>query len=233
MSIYAMADFHLSESVDKPMDIFGPAWDRHSEKIVNNWPLTEDDIIVIPGDLSWAMNMSELKADIDFLAALPGKKIISKGNHDYWWSSATKLKTFVKEYDGFYFLHNNSFEIADYSICGTRGWITESGKADDKKILRREIIRLDISLKSANKEPIVFLHYPPVTSGTECSGIIEILTNHGVKECYYGHLHGKSLENAFKGEKYGIHFIPISADRLGFFPILVRKCDKNEPIEHK
>lgn len=233
MSIYAMADFHLSESVDKPMDIFGSAWDNHSERIVKNWPLSDNDVIVIPGDLSWAMDLCELKADIDFLASLPGKKIISKGNHDYWWSSVTKLKAFAKDYDGFYFLHNNSFEISDFSVCGTRGWITESGKEDDKKILKREVIRLETSLKSAKKEPIVFLHYPPVTESTECEPIMKVLNDNGVKECYYGHLHGKSLESAFSGEKYGIRFTPISADKLGFTPILVRKCDKTEPIEHK
>ena len=135
MSIYAMADFHLSESVDKPMDIFGSAWDNHSERIVKNWPLSDNDVIVIPGDLSWAMDLCELKADIDFLASLPGKKIISKGNHDYWWSSVTKLKAFAKDYDGFYFLISRLGIFIDYIIQSNTSFHAALGQSGNKSLV--------------------------------------------------------------------------------------------------
>ena len=159
MALYTMADFHLSESTGKPMDIFGPVWENHSKKIAENWPLTENDAIVMPGDFSWAMTLEEVRADFEFLSKLKGRKILSKGNHDYWWSSMKKITEFAAPYGNISFLHNNSVSIEGISLCGTRGWIQEPGEAADIKVLKREAERLERSLLAAEYEPIVFLHY--------------------------------------------------------------------------
>ena len=217
-----MADLHLSLSTDKPMDVFGSAWENYVCRIKENWPLTDDDTIVIPGDISWAMSFDELRADFDFLASLPGKKIISKGNHDYWWNTVKKLNEFAEPYGNIFFLHNNSYEYGDISICGTRGWIQEPGAEADVKVLRREVLRLEASLASAKQKPVVFMHYPPLFADQKNEEIIETMKKYGVTECYYGHLHGGAFALAKTGEIDGISYKLISADFLGFSPILVR-----------
>ena len=163
MSLFAIADLHLSLSVDKPMDIFG-GWDSHVEKLAENWNKTvsDNDLVVIPGDISWGMNLDEARADFSFINALNGRKIISKGNHDYWWSTLSKLNKFIEEngFDSIKFLHNNHYPYGKYGICGTRGWINETEVPADAKVLAREAQRLEVSIQSALKEklePIVFL----------------------------------------------------------------------------
>lgn len=222
MSLYAMADLHLSLSADKPMDVFGAAWENYVCRIKENWPLTNDDTIVIPGDVSWAMGFDDLRADFDFLASLPGKKIISKGNHDYWWNTVKKMNEFAEPYGNIFFLHNNSYEYGDISICGTRGWIQEPGAEADVKVLRREVIRLEASLSSAKRQPVVFMHYPPLFADQKNEELIETMKKYGVTECYYGHLHGGAFSLAETGTVDGISYKLISADFLGFSPVLVR-----------
>lgn len=222
MALYSMADFHLSESTKKPMDIFGPAWERHSEKIAENWPLTDDDTIVMPGDFSWAMTLDEVRADFDFLAKLKGKKILSKGNHDYWWNSMKKITEFTEQYGNIGFLHNNAPEAEGVSLCGTRGWIQEPGEAADIKVLKREAERLERSILAAEKEPVVFLHYPPICGSIYCEPIMEVLVRHNIKQCFYGHLHGKAIRAAKEGMYYGVEFHLVSADHLGFCPLKIR-----------
>lgn len=223
MALYAMADLHLSLGSDKPMDVFGPAWENYVERIKENWPLSSDDTIVIPGDVSWAMTLDGLDADFEFLSALPGKKIILKGNHDYWWNTVSKMNAFAEPYGNIFFLHNNSYEYGDVSLCGTRGWIQEPGAEADIKVLRRETMRLEASLASAKKQPIVFMHYPPLFADQQNDGLIEVMKKYGVKECYYGHLHGGAFSFAKTGVVDGISYSLISADYLGFSPVLVRK----------
>ena len=221
MALYTMADLHLSFSTEKPMDVFGDRWKDHPDKIVRQWPLNEDDTIVLAGDLSWAIDFSELEADLDFVSRLPGKKIIVKGNHDYWWETMTKLRRLTQAHPDISFLHNNSVTVSGVSVCGTRGWTLEKTD-EDEKVLNREVGRLRTSLQSAEAEPVVFLHYPPVYGNLRCEPILDLLKQYGVKECYYGHLHGPSHALAREGEIDGITFRLVSADRLDFVPLKIR-----------
>ena len=225
MALYAIGDFHLALGGDKPMDIFGEKWIGHAEKLKQNFAVLNDsDVSVICGDLSWAMSIEEAKEDFLFINALPGKKIILKGNHDYWWSTAAKAKRFFNEngIDTIDILNNNSFEYGEYSLCGTRGWFyeEEKGVEHDKKIMRREIMRLETSLESAgDRKKLVFLHYPPVYMNYECPEILELLKKHEVRLCCYGHIHGKACRYAFNGWKNGTEYKLVSADFVDFKPI--------------
>lgn len=228
MSVYAIADTHLSLSDDKPMDIFG-GWQDYVSRLENNWKklVTDDDTVIIAGDISWAMSLEGAKEDFRFLDSLPGKKLIFKGNHDYWWGTMKKMREFLTEngFDTIEIVHNNAFLTGNCAICGSRGWFFDDDESDDK-ILIREAGRIKRSIESAKKlggEPVVFLHYPPLTSSAVCSEILDILREQNIRRCYYGHLHGPSLKNAFVGEKDGIRFSLISADYLGFCPLLVEK----------
>lgn len=228
MALYAIADLHLSTSVNKPMDIFG-GWEGHVERLAENWNKTvsEEDTVVIPGDISWGMDLSEARSDFDFINRLNGVKIIAKGNHDYWWTTMSKLNAFLAEngFDSIKFLHNNHYAYGKYGICGTRGWINETSVPADAKVLAREAQRLEVSVKSAldeGLEPIVFLHYPPLY-GNECNyDILDVMYKYNVKECYYGHLHGKSHKYAVCGERDGISFHLIAGDFVQFCPALVK-----------
>lgn len=227
MSIYAIADTHLSFGTNKPMDSF-PGWNDYVERIEKNWNklVTCDDTVVIAGDISWAMNFDELKADFDFLNKLNGTKIISKGNHDYWWNTASKMNKFIEEnhFDTIKILHNNSYSVGDISICGSRGWLYDSEDDHDTLVLEREIGRIKLSLDSAeNENKILFLHYPPVTTDSKCEKIIDVLNEYGIKKCYYGHLHGVAAKYAIDDKVDGIDFKLISCDRLGFMPKLIEK----------
>lgn len=227
MSIYAIADTHLSFGTDKPMDSF-PGWKDYVSRIENNWKklITDKDTVVIAGDISWAMNFDELYADFAFLHQLPGTKIISKGNHDYWWNTATKMNGFINEngFNSIKILHNNSYEAEGVSLCGSRGWMYETEEAHDEKVLAREVGRLRYSLESAEcDEKIVFLHYPPVTTDTRCEEIINLLKEYHIQKCYYGHLHGFAAQLAVDDTIDGIAFRLISCDRLGFMPLLIKK----------
>lgn len=229
MSLFAIADLHLSLGTDKPMDVFS-GWNNYVERLEENWKkiITDNDTVVIPGDISWGMKIEECYNDFEFINKLPGKKIFLKGNHDYWWATKKKIDTYLTEnkFDTISVLFNNSFLIDGYSICGTRGWFLESESDNDVKVLNREIGRLKMSIEEGIKlggELVVFLHYPPVYNNTECTEIMDVLLEYGIKKCYYGHIHGGSnMKNAVEGIYKGIDFKLISCDRLSFIPMLVR-----------
>lgn len=231
MSLYAIGDLHLSHSVNKPMDVFGGAWQGYVAKLEQGLSvLKDDDVVVLCGDLSWAMNLEEAEKDFSFLNGFSGKKIILKGNHDYWWSTSKKMYDFFEKngYDNFHILHNNAFLYENTAICGTRGWFFEEDAPDgshNQKIFNRELMRLETSLKEAEKlspeKIIVFLHYPPVYKGYVCGEIVEILKRFNVERCFYGHLHGNSHRSAVQGKLDGIEYTLISADYIGFNPVKI------------
>ena len=228
MKLFALADPHLSFNSAgeeyKPMGIFGDSWLNHGEKIRANWldVVQDDDVVLLPGDISWAMTLEEVQPDLNFLAKLPGRKIISKGNHDLWWDSLSKVKKILPE--GFAIIQNNSFVFGDVAVCGTRGWQCPEGAfADthDEKIFQRELGRLKLSLDSVPKEvrhKIVMLHYPPVNGRQERSAFVELMLQYGVELCLYGHLHSYAIQNALEGVHWGMEFQLVSADYLGFRP---------------
>ena len=227
MALFAIADLHLSMSVNKPMNIFS-GWDDHVEKLSGNWDKTvsESDTVVIPGDISWGIDLEEAKADFAYINSLKGTKIISKGNHDYWWSTVSKLNGFLKEnnFDTIKFLHNNHYAYEKYGICGTRGWINETEVPADAKVLAREAQRLEVSINSAlaeGLEPLVFLHYPPIFGDEYNYELLNVMYKYNVKKCYYGHLHGKAHKYAVCGERDGIEFRLIAGDFVQFCPVKV------------
>lgn len=229
MALYAIADLHLSLGEDKPMDIFS-GWNDYVNRLKNNWLklINEDDFVVIGGDISWAMKLEETYVDFKWIDDLPGKKIFLKGNHDYWWGTKSKIEKYLAEnnLNSISILFNNSYVCEEYAVCGTRGWFLESNAPEDAKVLNRETGRLKTSIEAAlktEKEPIVFLHYPPYYNNTECKEIMDILVEYNIKKCYYGHIHGsKNIRNAFEGIYKGIDFKLISCDKLSFVPLLVR-----------
>lgn len=228
MSLYAIGDTHLSLSVNKPMDIFGPAWKNHVEKLKNAFSkLNDGDVTVICGDLSWGMDMAECLEDFLFIHSFPGKKIILKGNHDYWWTTASKAKKFFAEngIDSIDILNNNYFPYgAKYAVCGTRGWFyeEETGTEHDRKILARELGRLETSLKAAgDREKYVFLHYPPKHGSYECGEILDLFERYSVRMCCSGHVHSQSLRYVFEGYYRGVEYKTVSADYLDFIPKLI------------
>ena len=224
MSLYAIADLHLSLSSGKPMNIF-PGWDNHVERLEKNWQATvsPDDTVVVPGDISWAINFDEAKADFDFINRLNGHKIIMKGNHDYWWNSMAKMNRFLEEngFDTITIVHNNYYPYGEYGICGTRGWIKDTEEPADAKVLAREAGRLETSIKAAladGKKPIVFLHYPPIFANDYNREILDVLFRYDIKTCYYGHLHGNAHRYAVCGEVDGINYQLIAGDFVQFCP---------------
>lgn len=229
MALYVIGDLHLSLSVDKPMDVFGERWADHTRRLRENFSaLGPEDTTVLCGDLSWGMSLEEAGADFHFIDELPGTKIILKGNHDYWWTTAAKMQRFFEKegIQSIRILHNNCVLWGETAICGTRGWFfeEEKGGEHDKKIMHREIMRLEASLKAAGeREKLCFLHYPPrYGEGYVCREITDLLRDHGVRECWYGHLHGPGQKGAVQGWVEGIHYQLVSADYLGFAPRLVR-----------
>ncbi len=227
MALYAMGDLHLSLNTDKPMDVFGGDWVGYVDKLQTAFSAIDpEDTTVLLGDLSWALNLQEASKDFAFINQIPGKKILLKGNHDYWWSTATKFQAFCQEnaFKNMEILHNNCFFYENWAICGTRGWFFEEEKegTHDEKVFRRELMRLEASLKAAgDREKMVFLHYPPRYKGYECPEILELLHRYGVRRCFYGHLHGASHGLAQEGIWDGIEYKLVSADRLNFVPCLV------------
>lgn len=227
MSLFAIADTHLSFGTDKPMDAFS-GWRDYTIRLEKNWNalINDNDYTVIAGDISWAMNFDELYDDFKFINSLNGKKIILKGNHDYWWNTVSKMNKFIDEngFDTISILHNNSFDFDSFSVCGSRGWFFDSPEEHNEKVLNREVMRIKASIDSANcDEKIVFLHYPPITTAQNCEEILKVLKENGIKNCYYGHLHGTAAKFSVDGETDGIKFKLISADRLSFTPYLVKK----------
>ena len=228
MSLYAIGDTHLSLGASKPMDIFGPKWENHAEKLREGFSkLTADDVCVICGDISWGMSIDETLEDFKFIDRLPGKKIILKGNHDYWWNTAAKMKRFFADnrLDTFEILHNNCLFYGDRALCGTRGWFYELDNAGthNEKMLAREAGRLETSLQAAgDREKLCFLHYPPLYQGYECPELLRLLQRYGVKECYFGHLHGAAQKRVLAGFHYNIDFHLVAADFLDFVPKKIR-----------
>lgn len=229
MSIFAIGDVHLSLSTDKPMDIFN-GWNNYIERLEKNWNsiVKDEDYVIIPGDISWAMELQNVKKDFEFLNNLKGNKIILKGNHDYWWSTMTKMNKFIEEnnFDKLQIVFNNCVEIGDYVICGSRGWFFDDKSSNEQKVLAREVGRLQTSIKcgkETGKEMLVFLHYPPITQSAICQPFIDVLIQNNIKRCYYGHLHGESLKRAYTKEFEGIKFDVVSADYLKFCPKLIEK----------
>lgn len=229
MSLFVIADLHLSFGVDKPMDVF-PGWSDYTERLEKNWRavVSEEDTVVIAGDISWGMKLEETLEDFRYIHALPGRKILLKGNHDYWWSTKSKIAQFLtyNGLDRIEILQNNAFSVEDRTLCGTRGWLCNAQTPEDIKILNRETVRLRLSLEEGKKlgaEPVVFLHYPPIYDGMESRPILELLLEYGVKDCYFGHIHGRhAAKKAPTGEYKGIRMHLVACDYVDFCPVLVR-----------
>ena len=229
MALYAMGDLHLCLGAPKPMDVFGGAWVGYMEKLKQGLSvITEKDTLVLMGDLSWALDLNSAVADFAWINEIPGRKIILKGNHDYWWSTQAKFTKFCVEngFSDLNLLNNNCYFYDDWAICGTRGWFFEEERSGvhDEKVFRRELIRLESSLKAAgDREKMVFLHYPPRYKGYTCREILDLLKSYGVRRCFYGHLHGASHKLAMEGTWDGIEYRLLSADYLDFQPYIVKK----------
>ncbi len=227
MALYAIGDLHLCLGAPKPMDVFGGAWVGYMDKLKEGLSVIgPEDTTVLLGDLSWALSLDEALSDFRWINEIPGRKIILKGNHDYWWSTASKFYDFCgkNEFSDMYILHNNHYLYGEYAICGTRGWFFEEEKSGehDEKVFRRELMRLEASLRAAgDREKLVFLHYPPKYKGYECKEILDLLAQYGVRRCFYGHIHGAGHALAMEGLWDGIDFRLLSADRLNFAPYRV------------
>ena len=247
MSLFSMADLHLSLSTNKPMDIFGARWKNHAEKIEKNWKAVvgDGDTVVVPGDISWALSLEEAEADLRFIDRLPGKKLLGKGNHDYWWSTMSKLRSALAAWElhSIDFLYNNAFPVEEYVVCGTRGWYIDEKQqrtpqeTDYAKIVLRETGRLELSLREAaaqadelekkerfRREILVYLHFPPVFKNFLCREIVDKLREFGIRHCYFGHIHGVyTAPRSFDFE--GITFTFIAADFLNFIPMITMPLD--------
>ncbi len=229
MSIWSIADLHLSFGSDKPMEVFGEKWREHPHRIKEAWESRVDpgDLVVIPGDISWAMSLSQASPDLEWIGALPGTKLIVRGNHDYWWSAISKVRKALPP--GVYALQNDHFTWEGWAVCGTRGWTCPGdGRFDperDEKIYAREKIRLELSLQSAYKKGcaniLAALHFPPFNSYREPSAFTGLLEAFGVKICLYGHLHGEFLPMAYEGSLGGVEYRFVAADGLDFKPALI------------
>ena len=221
MALYAIGDLHLSLTADKSMEVFGSAWENYVIRIEEGLSvLTEDDTLILAGDTSWGIDLNEAEADFRFLERFPGKKYLIKGNHDYWWTTAAKFHAFCAEkgFTTLELLHNNCAFYGDYALCGTRGWFMEED-AHNVKVLNREVMRLEASLKAAGEKPILcFLHYPPIYQGYQCPEILAMLEKYHVGTCCYGHLHGPVIKRRMEGRRGETDFSLISADYLGFVP---------------
>lgn len=232
MALYTISDLHLPLGVNKPMDIFGSAWANYVDRLKENWisAVKPEDTVVLGGDFSWATYLEESEKDFEFLAGLPGRKILLKGNHDYWWTTANKLKMFVSSHgwEDVFFLHNNFFIADGIAICGTRGWLVPQGSPfgeENEKIYRRELGRLEASILAAKKsgaeDIAVFMHYPPLLKDWRDNPMTELLSRENIRRCYYGHLHMRGSQNAFEGEYGGVSYRLCACDYLGFEPIKV------------
>ena len=240
MSVFVIADLHLSCASDHQMDVFGSRWKGYTERLCKNLRAVvgEQDSVIIPGDVSWAMMLSDAKADFQLLQSLPGTKYLGKGNHDFWWETAAKMTRFFDEnkLSSLRLLYNNAYVIEDYIVCGTRGWFLEEGQqqtvgtVDYAKIVNREVSRLKLSLDAAtalrqgehkNKEILAFLHFPPVWNGFECREILDLLKEYGVRRCYHGHIHGVYTAPATR-QLEDLTLQMISSDFLDFCPLIIK-----------
>ena len=238
MSLYVISDLHLStnQTTNKSMEKFGTKWKDYHKKLEKYFKaiINDDDTVIIPGDISWAMTLDEALSDFKFLDSLPGTKIIGKGNHDFWWSTATKINTFFEanEIKSIKLLHNNAYLVENCIICGSRGWFYDEkqqktvGDVDYDKIVAREAQRLEISINEAlkikqenpNLPILVFLHFPPIYADCICDPILDVLKKYNIETCYYGHIHNNyALPRQFEFD--GISFIMVAADYLNFAPM--------------
>ena len=229
MALYTIADLHLPLGIDKPMDIFGKAWENYVERLADNWQsvVKGNDVVVLPGDFSWATYLEQSVKDFEYLHKLNGKKILLKGNHDYWWTTVTSMKKFLEEnkFNNIEFLYNNAIEYENKVFVGSRGWALQDTE-NSKKMINRECQRLELSIKDAinnydnTKEIIAFMHYPPLVKQQLLENnhleFYKVLKKYDIKKCYYGHLHGNSHKDAINGDIGGINFSLISADYLNF-----------------
>lgn len=227
MALYAIGDLHLCLGAPKPMDVFGGAWVNYMDKLKEGLSVIgPEDTTVLLGDLSWALDLENAQADFAWINNIPGRKIILKGNHDYWWSTAAKFQKFCVEnqFSNMFILNNNFYEYEDWAICGTRGWFFEESRSSehDEKVFKRELLRLETSLRAAgDRNKMVFLHYPPRYKGYECQEILDLLQKYGVRRCFYGHLHGPSHKLAMEGVWDSVEFRLTAADYLNFTPFRV------------
>jgi len=228
LALFTIGDLHLSLGTEKPMDVFGGGWVNYVDKIKTGFQAVgPEDVCVLCGDISWGMSLEESLEDFKFIDALPGRKIILKGNHDYWWNTVTKIKNFFDKHNivSIEILHNNCFFYNDVALCGTRGWVPDSEYTaeQNKKISDREAMRLQASLQYAGnaKEKICFFHYPPRFKNTVCDDIVSLMEEYNVSSCYYGHLHGEGHGFATQGQVDGIEYGLVSADFLDFVPLMV------------
>ena len=239
MALYVIGDTHLSLSSNKPMDVFGARWKNHTEKLCGLWKniVSPEDTVVIAGDISWGLTVEEAADDLKLLADLPGTKILMKGNHDFWWTSLKKNEDFFKAsgIDSIRLIQNNSINVEDFTVCGTRGWYSDPqsnphNNCDNKKIIAREVGRLRMSLTHAlqhgeGRELAVFMHFPPVFSDFVCRELVDVLHEFGVSRCYFGHIHGSyKLPSVTVFEDIELHLI--SADYLDFRPKLIKVSQK-------
>jgi len=228
LALFAIGDLHLSFALEKPMDIFGDQWENHTERVKKAWleMIKDTDTVLIPGDVSWALTLEEACLDLEWLNALPGRKILVKGNHDYWWQSIGKLKD---AHPNLCFIQNSFSTFEDYAICGTRGWLCPNDTnftKHDQKIYEREILRLELSLEQAAKEKwakrIIMMHYPPTNEKHEVSGFIQLAEAYGVERVIYAHLHGKNYYRAgLQGLKNGVEYHLVSCDYLQCKPFRI------------
>lgn len=240
MSIFSIADLHLSQTTNKPMDKFGSRWTNHTEKLIKRWNavVTDKDTVIVPGDISWGISLDEALEDLLLIEKLPGKKLIGKGNHDYWWGTLTKMKQFLEENNitTIDFLYNNAYEVEDYIVCGTRGWYVEEKlqnekNADYDKIVNRENLRLEMCIKEAeqlrgdsDKQILVYFHFPPVFKNFVCREFVDTLKKHNITNCYFGHMHGQyNVPRTTEFE--GVRFNLISSDFLDFIPMITMPLD--------
>ena len=227
MSLYVISDPHLSLSTDKSMTVF-PGWDDYVSRLETSWRrlVRPQDTVVLAGDISWAMSLDEALDDFRFLESLPGRKLIFKGNHDYWWCTRRKMDAFFEQHGltSLTVIHNDAVTVDDrFAVCGSRGWFYDDAE-DNVKILKREAQRLRTSIVAAKQtglEPIAFLHYPPIFDGRVCEELTDVLKEQGVRRCYYGHIHSAGIRQAFEGEWDGISFRLTSCDALRFCPLLI------------
>ena len=234
MALYAIADLHLSIGEDKKMDKF-PGWENYERRIDERWRsiVKPEDTVVIAGDVCWAMKLKDTLVDFGFLHDLPGRKLLMKGNHDYWWCTKKKMDDWLTQngFDDMAILFNNAFAYGQYAVCGTRGWSYDCPE-DERNVLLREVGRLEASIQAGigmGLEPLVFLHYPPVYGDYVCEEIMEVLRRFAIKKCWYGHLHGAARNKAFTGAFEGIEMRLISADHLAFIPKLILTDQGEQP----
>ena len=232
MSVFTIGDLHLSLASDKPMDDKFHGWENYVERLHENWnaTVTPADTVIIPGDLSWAMSLEEAKTDLAFLNELNGSKILLKGNHDYWWNTATKMYAFFAEngFDSLRLLYNCSYAVEGKAVAGTRGWFFDDNSPNAELVILREAGRLRRSLQEAQTlagETVAFLHYPPISQGRTCREIVDVLQEFGITRCYFGHLHGAVAPENADFTAGGIHYTLVSADHLAFCPLSLYSGD--------